>query len=224
MNRAFKWRYNNQPHSQCQRHGLAVPRASDRFYVTGSIRGWNRSHLTYVTCWLEERKLTSQSSSITVELSVQYILKITSKSGQNYWKSHQWKSRTIEELPLVSQGAKKKSSTPQETQMGDERAKKVFDDTRAGNGDVSATAKQKRSSVFLTKSWRAWDAKVKKAACGLRAALCPPLMWSIWLQNQRCCSQAPEDSNYGDSLILPQYSTNRKGKEWGLYLLKSSCW
>ena len=33
----------------CQRHGLAVPRAGDRSYVTGSIRGWSRSHLTYLT-------------------------------------------------------------------------------------------------------------------------------------------------------------------------------
>ena len=33
----------------CQRHGLAVPRAGDRFFVTGSIRGWSRSHLTYLT-------------------------------------------------------------------------------------------------------------------------------------------------------------------------------
>ena len=33
---------------QCQRRGLAVPSAGDRFYVTGSICGWNRSHLTYV--------------------------------------------------------------------------------------------------------------------------------------------------------------------------------
>ena len=33
----------------CQRHGLAVPRAGDRSYETGSIRGWSRSHLTYVT-------------------------------------------------------------------------------------------------------------------------------------------------------------------------------
>ena len=33
----------------CQRHGLAVPHAGDRFSVTGSIRGWSRSHLTYVT-------------------------------------------------------------------------------------------------------------------------------------------------------------------------------
>ena len=28
-----------------QRHGLAVPRAGDRSYETGSIRGWSRSHL-----------------------------------------------------------------------------------------------------------------------------------------------------------------------------------
>ena len=33
----------------CQRHGLAVPRAGDRSYVAGSIRGWSRSHLTYIT-------------------------------------------------------------------------------------------------------------------------------------------------------------------------------
>ena len=31
-----------------QRHGLAVPRAGDRSYVTGSICGWSRSHLTYL--------------------------------------------------------------------------------------------------------------------------------------------------------------------------------
>ena len=64
----------------CQRHGQAVPRAGDRSYVTGSIRGWSRSHLTYITggCSLEERKLTSQSPSITVEFSVQYNLKIAS--------------------------------------------------------------------------------------------------------------------------------------------------
>ena len=51
-----------------QWHGLAVPRAGDRSYVMGSIRGLSRSHLTYVTggCWLEERKLTLQSPSITI--------------------------------------------------------------------------------------------------------------------------------------------------------------
>ena len=65
--------------SCCKRHGLAVPRAGDRSYVTGSIHGWSRSHLTYITggCLLEERKLTLQSPSITVEFSVQYNLKIT---------------------------------------------------------------------------------------------------------------------------------------------------
>ena len=31
-----------------QRHGLAVPPADDRSYVTGSIRGWSRSQLTYL--------------------------------------------------------------------------------------------------------------------------------------------------------------------------------
>ena len=31
--------------SICQRHGLAVPGAGWRFYVVGSIHGWNRSHL-----------------------------------------------------------------------------------------------------------------------------------------------------------------------------------
>ena len=52
------------------RHGLAVPRAGDRSYETGSIRGWSRSHSTYLTggCWLEERKLTSQSPSISLLL------------------------------------------------------------------------------------------------------------------------------------------------------------
>ena len=33
----------------CQRHGLAVPRAGDRSYAMGSIHGWSRSRLTYVT-------------------------------------------------------------------------------------------------------------------------------------------------------------------------------
>ena len=32
----------------CQRHDLAVTRAGDRSYVTGSIRGWSRSHWTYI--------------------------------------------------------------------------------------------------------------------------------------------------------------------------------
>ena len=50
-----------------QWHGLAVPRAGNRFYVTGSIRGLSRSYLTYIPggWWLEERKLISQASSIT---------------------------------------------------------------------------------------------------------------------------------------------------------------
>ena len=61
-------------------HGLAVLRAGDRSYVTILIRGWSRLRLTYITsgCRLEERKLTSQSPSITVEFSVQHDLKITS--------------------------------------------------------------------------------------------------------------------------------------------------
>ena len=33
----------------CKRHGLAVPGAGGRSYVTGSIRGWSRSRLTYLT-------------------------------------------------------------------------------------------------------------------------------------------------------------------------------
>ena len=32
-----------------QQHGLAVHRAADRSYVKGSIRGWSRSHLSYIT-------------------------------------------------------------------------------------------------------------------------------------------------------------------------------
>ena len=59
---------------------VAVPCADDRSYVTGSIRGWGQSHVTYFPggCSLEERKLTWQSPSITVEFSVQYNLIITS--------------------------------------------------------------------------------------------------------------------------------------------------
>ena len=52
-----------------QRHGLAVLHAVYRSYVTGSIHGWSRLHLTRVPsgCRLEERKLSSQSLSITVD-------------------------------------------------------------------------------------------------------------------------------------------------------------
>ena len=31
----------------CQRHAPTVPHTGDRTYVTGSIRGWSRWHLTY---------------------------------------------------------------------------------------------------------------------------------------------------------------------------------
>ena len=61
----------------------------------------------------------------------------------------------------------------------------------------------------------------QKAAWGLRAALCPPLMLSIWLQNQQCCFQALENNISSDSL-LSKYLTSRKGEEWSLCLLKSS--
>ena len=51
-----------------------------RSYVTGSIHGWSRSHLTYVPgrSRLEERKLTSHSPTNAIEFSVQYNTKITS--------------------------------------------------------------------------------------------------------------------------------------------------
>ena len=40
----------------CQRHGLVIPHAGSRSYVTGSIHGWSRSHLTYYTgCLLTRR-------------------------------------------------------------------------------------------------------------------------------------------------------------------------
>ena len=60
-----------------KRCGLAAPRTGDRSYMTGFVRSWSRSHLTYVSggCRVAERKLTSQSPSITVKLSVQYNLK-----------------------------------------------------------------------------------------------------------------------------------------------------
>ena len=46
---AFRHHWDSEIFGLCQRHGLAVPRAGDRSYVTGLIRGWSRSHLTYVT-------------------------------------------------------------------------------------------------------------------------------------------------------------------------------
>ena len=52
----------------CQRHDLTVPRAGDRSNVTGSIRGWSRSHLTY-TGWL----LTQRAQAhLFVFLKLQY--------------------------------------------------------------------------------------------------------------------------------------------------------
>ena len=59
-----------------RRHGQAVPRAGCRTYRTGSIHGWRRSHLPCIPggCQLKERKITSQSNSITVEFSVQCSL------------------------------------------------------------------------------------------------------------------------------------------------------
>ena len=68
--------------------GLAVPRAGDKSYVTGSIHGWSQSHLTYILyrvaakCELKERKLPSQSPSVIVNFSVHSNLKI--RSGYLY--------------------------------------------------------------------------------------------------------------------------------------------
>ena len=64
----------------CQRHRLTVPLARDIPYLSGSIRVWSQSHLAYFSGGglLEERKLTSQFPSVTVKVSVQCILKITS--------------------------------------------------------------------------------------------------------------------------------------------------
>ena len=71
-------------------HGLAVSRvlrAGDRSYMTGAIRGWSRSHLTHIPggCLLKERKLTSQSPSITVQFSFQYNVKITLRTAFIYF-------------------------------------------------------------------------------------------------------------------------------------------
>ena len=56
---------------------LAVQRAGDRSYVTGSIRGWSRSHLTNIPggCWLKERKLTSQCPQLLLHLRFNEIRK-----------------------------------------------------------------------------------------------------------------------------------------------------
>ena len=56
-------------------------RAGHRSHVTGSIRGWSQSHLTYKPggCCFEERKLTLQSPSISVEFLAQYNLKLASQ-------------------------------------------------------------------------------------------------------------------------------------------------
>ena len=64
-----------------RRHDLAVSRAGDRSYVTGSIRGWSRSYFTYNWEAADKKdKLISQSPSIAVEFSVQNNLKITTIS------------------------------------------------------------------------------------------------------------------------------------------------
>ena len=48
----------------CPRHDLAVTCADDRFYVTGSIRGWSRSHFTHLPGPSLNLKLASQNPSI----------------------------------------------------------------------------------------------------------------------------------------------------------------
>ena len=84
------------PRQRCQSSfaSQAVPRAGDRSYVTGSIRGWSRSHLTYEPggCSLEEPKLTSQFPFSTVEFSVfrfKCFTDITTEAAGSFILLHQ---------------------------------------------------------------------------------------------------------------------------------------
>ena len=63
--------------------------------------------------------------------------------------------------------------------MGDERAKKVFDHTRAGNGGCKCNYKTKNGLRCSSQRDEEPRLEGQKAACDLRAALCPPLMLSI---------------------------------------------
>ena len=61
----------------------SIMKVNYRSYETGSIHGWSRSHLIYIPgdCWVEERKLTSQSPPITVNI----LLGVTPRSIQKNW-------------------------------------------------------------------------------------------------------------------------------------------
>ena len=91
--------------------------------------------------------------------------------------------------------------------MEDERAKKDFDHSRAGNGGVSAIAKQKVFGVHH-KEIKSHVSKVKKLL--VRRTLPTPDVNLI--AKSTMLLQAPEDNNYSNSL-LPKYLTNRKGEE-----------
>ena len=51
---------------------LAVPRARDRIYVTGSIRGWSRLHLTALPGGLKSASSLRSLFQLTVKYSVTY--------------------------------------------------------------------------------------------------------------------------------------------------------
>ena len=57
---------------EAQRHGLTVPRAGERSYVTGSIRGWSRSHLTYITVAAGSKSASSLRSLPQLQLNFQF--------------------------------------------------------------------------------------------------------------------------------------------------------
>ena len=63
--------------------------------------------------------------------------------------------------------------------MGDERAKQVYDHTKAGNGGCKCNCKAKKGRRCFSQKCEEPHLEGQKAACGLRVALCLPLIWSI---------------------------------------------
>ena len=60
--------------------------------------------------------------------------------------------------------------------MGEERAKKVFDHKRAGNGGFKYNCKTNNGLRCFSQRAEEPRLEGQKAACVLRAALCPALM------------------------------------------------
>ena len=123
-------------------------RAGHWSYVTGSIHGWSRSHLTF-GCWLEERKLTSQSPSIPVRFWTElpaYELLLLLRSERSL---HERVSEAAD-LLLSNGFANDGDDPPAETTT----EKRSNSDTEASSSDPRDEAKKTEEKVCLSKGER----------------------------------------------------------------------